>query len=126
MFKLSSTAQKLIQHSIVISLAFAGIYALIDIENFIAFFLGLIFGLVFTSMKVILLEKNIQRAVQLSGTKADNYMKLHFLFRYVLTAVVLAVTGMASSIALIGCILGLISLQISAYTTNFNLSKRNK
>ncbi len=126
MFKLSDTAKALIKSSIIISLLFLGVFALIDFENIVAFSYGIFFGLIFTILKISLLEKNIKRALELNSVKSNNYMKLHFLFRYLLTAVVLAIAGMYSSVTLIGCILALISLQLSAYVTNLALFKKIK
>ncbi len=119
MFNLSDTAKGLIKNVAVICFVFLGIYCLIDFSNILPFLFGLSFGFIFTILKIILLEKNIQHAVELTGSKADNYMKLHFLLRYVLTGVVLAVCGVFSSISLIGCVLAIMSLQISAYSINF-------
>lgn len=126
MFKVSDTAKLLIRNSVLVSLVMLVVYAIIDFDNILPFTLGMIFGLLFTISKIILLEKNINRAVNLSGVKADNYMKLHFLFRYILTAVVLAVAGMMSGVALIGCALAMISLKFSANAVNFQNRKTSK
>ncbi len=126
MFNLSCTAKNLIKNVIVICFIFLIVYGIIDFSNILSFLFGLSFGLIFTILKIILLERNIKRAVEIGSAKADNYMKLHYLFRYILTGVVLAICGMTSSVTLIGCVLAIISLQLGAYTTNFFTIKKNK
>ncbi len=118
-FNLSNTAKSLIKHVTIICCAFLLIFSIFNFSNILPFLFGLTFGYIFTVLKIALLEKNIKHAVELSSGKADNYMKLHFLLRYVLTAIVLAICGIVSAFALTGCVLAIISLQISAYTVNF-------
>lgn len=85
--------------------------------NKMSWTLGLAFGLIFSLLKLKLMEKTISKAVLLPPAKAKNYMNMHYMLRYFLTAIVLIVAALESSISLLGVFFGLLSMKIGAYAT---------
>ncbi len=79
--------------------------------------LGLAFGLIFSLLKLKLMEKTISKAISLPPAKAKNYMNMQYMLRYGLTAIVLIVAALESSISLLGVFFGLLSMKIGAYAT---------
>lgn len=87
--------------------------------------LGLAFGLIFSLLKLKLMEKTIGKAVLLPPAKAKNYMSAQYMLRYFLTAIVLVVAALEPSISLVGVFFGLLSMKVGAYTTLW-VKKENK
>lgn len=56
--------------------------------------LGLAFGLIFSLLKLKLMEKTISKAISLPPAKAKNYMNMQYMLRYGLTAIVLIVAAL--------------------------------
>ena len=79
--------------------------------------LGLAFGLIFSLLKLQLMEKTISKAISLTQAKPKNYMNMQYMLRYGLTAIVLIVAALESSISLLGVFFGLLSMKIGAYAT---------
>ncbi|MCL2202133.1 MAG: hypothetical protein FWB75_09225 [Oscillospiraceae bacterium] len=108
---------------------FVAVTALVFIAGGIIFFrsieaLYFAFGVVLTSglnaIKVFLLERTVNRTLDMDDPNTGgNYVKLQYLLRYFLTAVVLALVALVQIFAdppfinVIGAILGIFTLQIS-------------
>jgi len=96
-------------------------------ERPIAFVAGLFVGCALSVAKVILLEKALGRSFDLEGTNAKNYATLQSILRYVLTiAVLLVVVVFPDMFGLWGTILGVLTLQFSAYIANIVINKTDK
>lgn len=122
MFNLSDTCKKLICVTAVCALIlyFLGIATIlmgILNESILAFTLGAVFGSVFTFLKIMLLEKSVQKAVNMSPEDSRNYMRANYMSRYFLTGVVVLVAIFVKNISLIGVILGLFSMTPAAFIT---------
>ncbi len=129
MFDISDTAKALIRNVVIYCFIILIIFALFsynDIDSIIVFGTGLLFGALLVIFKIVLLEKNIKKAVEFNESRANNYMRLHFLARYVLTGVVLLVAGLNPRVGLMGTVLALFTLHISAYTINMPFFKKIK
>ncbi len=116
MFK-SQTCKRLILSDIAVSLIFfgIGIFAAIFFNDFfklniLSFTLGMIFGTAFTVLKIMLLEKTVQKAVDMPKEKAVNYTRLHYTLRYILTGAVVAVAAVNTKVSLFGTVLALAAL----------------
>nr|WP_302599384.1 ATP synthase subunit I [uncultured Cellulosilyticum sp.] len=83
----------------------------------ISWTLGLTFGLIFSLLKLKLMEKTISKAVLLPPAKAKNYMSAQYMMRYLLTGIVLVIAALEPSISLLGVFLGLVSMKVGAYAT---------
>ncbi|WP_054739693.1 ATP synthase subunit I [Cellulosilyticum ruminicola] len=95
------------------------------VSNKMSWTLGLAFGLIFSLLKLKLMEKTIGKAILLSPAKAKNYMNMQYMLRYGLTAIVLIIAALESSISLLGVFFGLLSMKIGAYATIW-MKKRQK
>jgi hypothetical protein len=84
-------------------------------ESVLAFTLGIVFSGVFVILKLMLLEKAVNKAVDLSPEDSKNYMRMHYMSRYFLTGVVVVVAVFAEGISLFGVILGLFALTPAAF-----------
>ncbi len=78
---------------------------------------GIAFGLIFSLLKLKLMEKTISKAILLPPEKAKNYANAQYMLRYVLTGIVLVVAALEPSISLIGVFFGLLSMKVGAYAT---------
>ena len=87
--------------------------------------LGLTLGCLLSLGKVILLEKALDRSLDAGEEKsAKNYAHFQSILRYLLTiAVLLVVVLFPRVFGLFGVILGVLSLQISAYITGAIVKK---
>jgi len=95
-------------------------------ERPLPYCVGLLLGHAISAVKVILLDKSINHALDMEGKQAKNYAGLQSILRYFLTiAVLLGAAFLSDFIGLFGVILGILSLQISAYIANAVLKKRS-
>ena len=122
MFNLSDTCKKLIRNTIVCAVTF---YILGMIATYFGFFtdsyfhftVGMLFGSVFTVLKIMLLEKAVQKAVNMSPQDSSNYMRLNYMNRYFLTAIVVVIAIFVNHIGLIGTLLGLFTMTPATFIT---------
>ena len=86
---------------------------------------GLFIGTVLSMVKVVLMEKMYSHAADIGeGKSARNYGALQVLFRNLLTlGVLLMVFFFRDIFGLFGTIIGILSLQLTAYITGFILRK---
>lgn len=80
-----------------------------------AFTVGLLFGLIFSILKLILMQNTIKKAVLMPEGKAQRYANVQYMIRYVLTGVVLFVAAVEPTINLLGVLIGLLSMKVGAY-----------
>lgn len=76
---------------------------------------GVAFGLLFSLLKLKLMENTFGKAVQMPPAKAKNYATFHYMIRFVLTGVVLLVAALEPGISLAGVFFGTISMKVGAY-----------
>ncbi|MBE6023169.1 MAG: ATP synthase subunit I [Cellulosilyticum sp.] len=100
-----------------------GILVLDDKKSFT---IGLVFGLVFSILKLMLMKNSIKKAVTMPEAKAQTYTNVQYLIRYVLTGIVLFVAALEPSISLLGVFFGLLSMKLAAYMQYFSLKKAAK
>lgn len=79
---------------------------------------GILFGTVFAILKVILLERTINKSVDMPIENAQNYTRLHYMLRYFLTGIVLTISALEPSISFIGVIISLVTLRPAVYIVN--------
>ncbi len=126
LFSFSSTGKQLIM-GIFSVFFFASAVCLFFTDKPIFYVKGLLLGCVFSALKVMLLERTINRVVSMPSGKARLYSSLHFMLRYALTGFMLAAAAISKDVSLIGAIIGLLSLQFSAYGVNIlSKNKENK
>ncbi len=77
--------------------------------------LGIIFGLVFSLLKLKLMQNTLAKAVTMPEGRAQKYVNVQYMIRYILTGVVLVIAALEPSIHLLGVFFGLISMKVGAY-----------
>jgi len=94
-------------------------------EGPIPFGVGLLLGCALSAAKVVLLERSLNRAVDLGADKAKNYARFQMVLRYGLTiVVVLGAVFFRQAVGLFGIIAGLLSLQLASYIASIALRKK--
>lgn len=116
------TAKKMI--FIIITIYLIAVIVSVVINQFgMTFLKGLTLGSVFSILKVLLLCRTLKKVTLIGEANAVNYARLHYALRYFLTALLLALSILEPSISFLGTCIGLVSLQVSAYTVNIFLKK---
>jgi len=105
---------------------FVGAFIFSDLASLVPFAKGLTLGTMFSVLKVYLLSKTLKKAISLEPANARNYARLHYTLRFLLTGVILAVSALEPSISFLGTCIGMLTLQIAAYSTNFLISSQKK
>ena len=123
--KISNTCKQLIIIMISLSFICLGI-GLFLTKNIKGLFLGYLLGTIFSVLKLILLEKTLERAVSMDRNKAIGYTRLHYCFRYFLTIIVIVVAGLSKGdISLVGVLVSLILLRPAIFIVRLK-DKENK
>jgi len=129
MFKLSDTGKRLVKVMLAISLVAFGVGVIVTQlwfpgETF-KFVYGVVFGSVFSVLKLVLLERTLNKSVAFSEGQAQNYVRLHYMLRYFLTGAVLVVAALKGGItAVIGVVICLASLRPAVYIVNWQFKKQ--
>ena len=87
---------------------------------------GLLFGLIFSILKLLLMKNTIRKSVLMPEAKAQKYANVQYLIRYVLTGIVLVIAALEPSISILGVFIGLISMKIAAYLQLFTIKRNEK
>jgi len=78
------------------------------------FALGVILTSALNVMKLLMLERNIKKTMDMSDpSRGKNYVRIQFLLRYFLTAAILVIAGLTPFISIWGALFGIFTLQIS-------------
>ncbi|MCD7777522.1 MAG: ATP synthase subunit I [Clostridiales bacterium] len=77
--------------------------------------LGLAFGYVFCALKQVLLERAVEKSLDMDKETAAGYARLQFMFRYFLTFIVLAAAAVIDCISLLGAVMAVLLVQPAAY-----------
>lgn len=121
--KLSDTLKQIILTTIALFFIVAGfgVFILKDIKSFL---MGLLFGTIFSILKMLLLEKTLDKAMDMTEKKAISYTRIHYTLRYFLTFVVLLV-AVYRGFNLYGVIIGIILTIPAVYIVNFKNKNNN-
>lgn len=114
----SKIAKKMIQTILIIA-AVAVIVSIIYYQSleFLPFLYGVGVGALSSVIKVILLDRAVDKAVTMEKKEAQRYVtKQHFL-RMIISAVALLLGAFIDGISLWGVVLGVLSYQLGAYGT---------
>lgn len=113
---------------IIISVAALGIIALgigmFFVENILYWIIGIVAGTIISVIKVIMLYKTLDKAVDMSPEDAKNYTRSRYTFRMVLSIVLVIVAIKIPYVNVIGVIVGLLLVQPAVYIVNF-INKNN-
>lgn len=119
--ELSKASRKMILVICIAALAFIAVgtavcLAVGSIPSIEALFFSI--GVILTSAlnvgKVLLLERSVKKTVEMDDPNAGkNYIRLQYLLRYFITALILVVAGLTPFISIWGALAGIFTLQIS-------------
>lgn len=111
---------------IVISLVI-GIIGSFFVQDLYPFWLGLMVGTFFSIIKLYMMEKSIQKSIQMDPKKASLYTTFQYLFRYVLTAIVFIIIATTQpTVAIFSTALGMITMKIAVYLYSFQEKRKKK
>lgn len=119
--KISDTSKQIIVTTIALFFIVFGIATFV-VSNVKSFLIGLTFGTVFSILKLILLEKTLSKAMDMTGSKAINYTRIHYTLRYFLTFIVLLI-AVFRDFHIIGVIIGVLLTIPAIYIVNFKNKK---
>ncbi len=87
--------------------------------NFLPFMLGVILGSAVSIVKVLLLERAVNKALSMEKHRAGSYVSIQHLLRLFLTGVVLFLGAVVPQISLLGVVAGVLAFQLSLYRIKF-------
>ena len=104
---------------VILAVGLLGIHFIHPFEGSMPFMTGLALGCLHSIAKVIILEKSINKILDLEESgSAQGLSRAHFFGRYALTAVVFIIAMMLPDIfGLFGTIAGVLSLQLAGHIT---------
>jgi len=76
---------------------------------------GIMFGAIFSSLKLVLMEKTFQKVVVKDPNQAKRYAQANYFARYLLTGLVLLISALEPTINIIGTIIGLLAMKFAAF-----------
>lgn len=118
MLKISDVNKTLIKSIVILAFIGFGIGAFIT-HNILLYGIGVVIGTLTSILKVILLERSLNRAVDMQPQDAENYTRLQYSSRFFFTVAVLVISAIVPFIDLYGVIVGLVLIQPAVYLTNF-------
>ena len=126
--KLSLTAKRMVAIICILALVMIAVGAAVyrSFEIF-PFALGVFLTSSLNVIKLLLLERAVQKAVYMDENKsAANYIRIQYFFRFVLTVLVLFVAAVTDFISLLGAALGIFTLPLSGYAQAIFIKKDEK
>ena len=116
--KLSTVIAVLGLIALVVGLFFAG--------NKIYWIVGIVLGTVASLIKVYMLERTLDKAVDMDPKNANNYTRANYTMRLVVSVVIVVLACIVEQINVVGVLIGLLLVQPAAYITNFNTANKEK
>lgn len=129
--ELSRTAQLLIYSLLGLAVIFEVLGIIVSLfykfEPLPKFTLGLVSGTLVSIIKVFSMDKSINKIVDMDEQDAKTRGQLYSTLRYFITfAYVALVIVFRKYIGVIGAIIGLLSLQVAAFTANYLLKREEE
>jgi hypothetical protein len=96
-------------------------------ERPIPYAMGLLVGCALSAVKVVILESALNKSADMAGGQARGYVGIMAITRYALTVIVMLLAAFFRDIfGLFGAIMGILTMQLSAYIASAILNKREK
>ena len=102
------------------------IVGILVLDDKMSYTVGLVFGLIFSILKLTLMQNSINKSLTMPEGKAQKYANVQYMIRYVLTGIVLLVAAIEPSISLLGVFIGLLSMKVAAYMQLFVIKRNDK
>lgn len=116
--KLSTVIAVLGLIALVVGLFFAG--------NKIYWIVGIVLGTVASLIKVYMLERTLDKAVDMDPKNANNYTRANYTMRLVVSVVIVVLACIVEQINVVGVLIGLLLVQPAAYIANFITANKEK
>lgn len=123
--KMSYTCKKLISVTAVMGLI-ALVAGMFFVDNKLYWTAGIVVGTVVSLVKIYLLEKVLNKAVEMEPKDANNYTRINYTVRLLLSVAVVVGACFIEQINVIGVLIGLLLVQPAAYATNFMCGNKEK
>lgn len=124
--KLSNLARRMIITILVIGLVgVLGSVIYYRSLGFLPFLFGVLLGSAVSIAKVFLLERAVDKALELEGQHAKNYVSLQHILRLFLTGVVIFIGAVVDQVSLLGVALGVFAFQLATYNIKFTLKSES-
>jgi hypothetical protein len=125
--KISDLAKRLILTICILAAVFIGAsVAYYRSSSCLPFALGVLLGAAVSVAKVIIVERTVDRALEMEKKAAGNFTRLNHLLRLFLTGAALLLAALAPGISLWGAAAGVLTFQVSVYIQRFFLNKDTK
>jgi len=97
-----------------LALIVAGI-ACFKLFSFFPFLLGVIMGAGVTILRIVMLERAVNKALEMDQERAANYLRLQHLLRYLVTGAVLVAAALLPPVNLWGAIAGVMTMPVATF-----------
>lgn len=77
--------------------------------------LGILLGYALSCIRLVLLEKSLNKSVEMEKESASNYARLQYMVRYFLTLAILIVVAVTDVASLLGTLIPLLLVQPAVY-----------
>ena len=122
--RLTDLAKNMIRSILIIAVVFTvGVAIYYRSLEFLPFMLGVIIGSAVSIYKVILLERAVDKALDMEKKRAGNYVSLQHLLRLLLSGIALLLGALVPQINLWGVVVGILSFQLALYMVNLTSKK---
>jgi len=123
MFKVTDTTKKILflMAGFVLAALCAG---LVFYPNPMGYAKGLALAAAFSAVKMIMLERSVNKSLGMPSINARNYMQLVYLLRYLATGTVLVMAALIDSLDLLGAVVGVLSLQLAVHLVHFVMKRK--
>lgn len=122
--KLSDLAKRMIITILIIVLACVlGSVLYYRSLDFLPFLFGAILGSLVSIVRVFLLERAVDKAVEMEKKQAGNYVTIQHLLRLLLSGLALVLGATVPQINLWGVVAGILAFQIALYNLKFTSKK---
>ncbi|MDR0957613.1 MAG: hypothetical protein LBM16_00160 [Clostridiales bacterium] len=126
MKNLSATSKRILLLTAVACLVLFGVLCAVLRTDFLRIAAGIIWGYLCCVIRVILIERSIEKNLGMSQSDAVLYSRGQFVIRYILAGVFLITAALQPQIFnLWGAIVGVISLQFGAYAERFVFDRKS-
>ena len=83
--------------------------------EYLPFALGAVMGAGLNVVKILLMERTVDKSVVMEKSRAENYLRLQYLLRYLLTGAVLIAAVFVPFLNLWGAALGILTMPVATF-----------
>ena len=94
--------------------------------SFLPFALGALLGAATNVLKIILLDRAVEKLVDMEEEKAKNYVRIQHFLRYILTGAVLVLAAVVPFISIWGAAAGILTYQVALFSMKRSAAREDK